>query len=317
MRAGWKPVAAADLGLADVIRFDHGKKTYALYRTEDGELYATDGLCTHGNTHLSNGLVKGKLIECSKHNGRFNLIDGSPARVPVCRGLVTYPIEERSGRIFINVSRAGGVGARPQKTYRFRVVSNCNVATFIKELVLEPLDARERISFTPGDYLQLDIPAYDAIRFRDFDIPEPFATVWERQHVFDLVARNPQAGRRNNYSLASNQQTESALRFNVRIATPPPGQDCAPGVGSSYVFSLKPGDVVSAIGPFGDFHIKPTQREMVYIGGGAGMAPLRAHLSHLLETGNTARKVSFWYGARSKQEIYYQDYFRKSSQPTP
>ena len=136
----------------------------------------------------------------------------------------------------------------------------------------------------PGDYLQLDIPAYDSIRFSDFDIPEPFATVWKKQHVFDLVARNPQPGRRNNYSLAGNPHTERQLRFNVRIATPPPGQDCAPGVGSSYVFSLKPGDTVSAIGPFGDFHIKPTQHEMVYIGGGAGMAPLRAHLSHLLET---------------------------------
>ena len=138
--------------------------------------------------------------------------------------------------------------------------------------------------FTPGDYLQIEIPAYDTIRFRDFDIPEPFATVWENQHVFDLVAHNPRAGQRNNYSLASNQQTEDTLRFNVRIATPPPGQDCAPGVGSSYVFSLKPGDIVTAIGPFGDFHLKPTQREMVYVGGGAGMAPLRAHLSHLLET---------------------------------
>ena len=308
---GWiEACAATDLGRADVVRFDHGKKTYALYRTEDGELYATDGLCTHGNVHLSLGLVKGKLIECSKHNGRFNLIDGSPARVPICRGLVTYPIAERNGRIFINVSRAGGVGARPQKTYQLRVVSNRSVATFIKELVLEPLDATEGISFTPGDYLQIDIPAYDEIRFRDFDIPQPFAAVWEHQHVFDLVARNPEAGRRNNYSLASNQERDRTLRFNVRIATPPPGQDCAPGVGSSYVFSLKPGDIVSAIGPFGDFHIKPTQREMVYIGGGAGMAPLRAHLSHLLETERSPRKVSFWYGARSKQEIFYQDYFQ-------
>jgi Na+-transporting NADH:ubiquinone oxidoreductase subunit F len=307
---GWiEACAASDLGLADVVRFDHGKKTYALYRTEDGELYATDGLCTHGNVHLSLGLVKGKLIECSKHNGRFNLLDGSPARVPICRGLVTYPIAERSGRIFVNVSRAGGVGARPEKTYQLRVVSNRSVATFIKELVLEPLDDSQKVSFTPGDYLQIDIPAYDTIRFRDFDIPLPFAAVWEQQHVFDLVARNPEAGRRNNYSLASNQETDRTLRFNVRIATPPPGQDCAPGAGSSYVFSLKPGDIVSAIGPFGDFHIKPTQREMVYIGGGAGMAPLRAHLSHLLETEQSARKVSFWYGARSKQEIFYQDYF--------
>jgi Na(+)-translocating NADH:ubiquinone oxidoreductase F subunit len=237
-------------------------------------------------------------------------MDGSPARVPICRGLATYPIAERNGRIFVNVSRAGGVGARPQETYQLRVVSNCNVATFIKELVLEPMDAAQRISFTPGDYLQIDIPAYDEIHFRDFDIAQPFATVWEHHHVFDLVARNPQPGRRNNYSLAGNQERDRLLRFNVRIATPPPGQDCAPGVGSAYVFSLKAGHIVTAIGPFGDFHIKPTQREMVYIGGGAGMAPLRAHLSHLLETEQTARKVSFWYGARSKQEIYYQDYFQ-------
>ena len=308
---GWLEVCpAAGLRRADVVRFDHAKKTYAVYRDQEGQLYATDGVCTHGNTHLSDGLVKGKMIECPKHNGRFNLVDGSPARAPVCRGLATYPIEERNGRLRLNVVRAGGAGAREQKTFWFRVVSNRSVATFIKELVLEPVNANERIAFKPGDYLQLDIPAYDAIRFRDFDIPQPFASVWERQHIFDLVARNPESGRRNNYSLASNQQTERTLRFNVRIATPPPGQDCAPGVGSSYVFNLKPGDVVSAAGPFGDFHVKPTQREMVYIGGGAGMAPLRAHLSHLLETEQTARKVSFWYGARSKQEIFYEDYFQ-------
>jgi Na(+)-translocating NADH:ubiquinone oxidoreductase F subunit len=309
---GWIAVCdSRDLGRADVIRFDHHKKTYAIYRDDESQLYATDGTCTHGNAHLSNGLVKGKIIECAKHNGRFNLMDGYPARTPICRGLVTYPVEEYGGRLRINVERAGGVGARARRTYQLRVVSNRSVATFIKELVLEPANDNQKITFTPGDYLQLDIPAYDTIRFRDFDIPEPFATVWKNQHVFDLVAHNPEGGRRNNYSLASNHQTENTLRFNVRIATPPPGQDCAPGTGSSYVFSLKPGDLVSGIGPFGDFHIKPTQREMVYIGGGAGMAPLRAHLSHLLETENTARKVSFWYGARSKQEVFYEDYFER------
>ena len=311
---GWVEVcAAADLRRSDVIRFDHGAKTFAVYRDQEGRLYATDGLCTHGNTHLSNGLIIGDMIECPKHNGRFHLADGSPARVPICRGLITYPVEQRNDAIHINVVRAGGAGARAQKTFSFRVVSNRSVATFIKELVLEPIDASVQFHFTPGDYLQLDIPAYDTIRFCDFDIPEPFATVWRNQHVFDLVAHNPQPGRRNNYSLASNRNTESMLRFNVRIATPPPGQDCAPGAGSSYVFSLKPGDIVSAIGPFGDFHIKPTQREMVYIGGGAGMAPLRAHLSHLLETEQAARKISFWYGARSRQEIFYEDYFQQLS----
>ena len=308
---GWvEACAAADLRRADAVRFNHARKTYAIYRDEENRLYATDGLCTHGNTHLADGLVKGALIECPKHNGRFNLIDGSPARAPICRGLATYPVAERAGRIHINVVRAGGAGARLQTTFGFRVVSNRSVATFIKELVLEPENPSDAVAFTPGDYLQLDIPAYDSILFRDFDIPEPYATVWRNQHVFDLIARNPDPGRRNNYSLAGNPRTERQLRFNVRIATPPPGQDCAPGAGSSYVFSLKPGDAVTAIGPFGDFHIKPTQHEMIYIGGGAGMAPLRAHLSHLLETEKTARKVSFWYGARSRQEIFYEEYFR-------
>jgi MocE subfamily Rieske [2Fe-2S] domain protein len=307
---GWIEVcAAADLGNSDVIRFDHGRKTYALYRDANGSLFATDGICTHGNNHLADGLVIGGTIECPKHNGRFNLADGSPARAPICRGLATYPLEERSGRLWLNLARAGGCGARQTKALRFRVVSNNNVATFIKELVMEPVDSSQTIGFEPGDYLQFDIPAYEEIRFAEFDIPEPYATVWRNQHVFDLVARNPMGGRRNNYSLASNKDTERALRFNIRIATPPPGQDCPPGAGSSYMFRLKPGDEVTAIGPFGDFHLKPTQKEMVYIGGGAGMAPLRAHLSHLFETGNTSRRVSYWYGARSRQELYYQEYF--------
>ncbi len=308
--AGWLPVCSSSaLRRADVVRFDHARKTYAVVRDEQGHVYATDGICTHGNTHLANGLVKGGIIECPKHNGRYNLIDGSPARTPICRGLATYPVEERDNQIWINVSRAGGAGVRAQQTCTFRVVSNKSVATFIKELILEPVDGAALPAFTPGDYLQFDIPAYDEIRFDDFDIPEPYASVWRAQHVFDLVAHNPTSGRRNNYSIASNAQLERALRFNVRIATPQPGQDCPPGAGSSYVFSLKPGDTVTAIGPFGDFHIKPTQHEMLYIGGGAGMAPLRAHISHLFQSQHTARKVTFWYGARSRQELFYQEYF--------
>lgn len=307
---GWIEICASvDLGLADVIRFDHGKRTYALYRDADGQLFATDGICTHGNTHLADGLVKGKIIECPKHNGRFHLADGSPARPPVCRGLATYPIEERSSRLWLNVAKSGGSGSRTEKTYALRVVSNRSVATFIKELVLEPIDAAEKIAFTPGDYLQLNIPAYEEIRFANFDIPEPYASVWRTQHVFDLIAKNPAGVKRNNYSLASNAETERGLRFNIRIATPPPGQACPPGVGSAYAFNLRPGDSVTAIGPYGDFHPKPTQREMVYIAGGAGMAPIRAHLSWLFETEQTARRVSFWYGARSHQEIFYEDTF--------
>jgi MocE subfamily Rieske [2Fe-2S] domain protein len=309
---GWVNVcAAADLGPTDIVRFDHRRKTYAILRDDSGHLHATDGICTHGNTHLAEGLVKEGIIECPKHNGRFHLSDGSPARAPICRGLAKYPVEERTGRLWINILQPEGAGARRQGAFKLRVVSNRNVATFIKELELEPCSSADTVMFSPGDYLQIDIPCYDSIRFRGFDIPQPYAEVWERQHVFDLVSRHLEEGRHNNYSIASNAALEKTLRFNVRIATPPPGQDCPPGVGSSYLFNLKPGDVVTAIGPFGDFHIKPTQREMVYIGGGAGMAPIRAHLSDLFETKKTRRKVSYWYGARSRQELFYADYFEK------
>ena len=306
---GWLEVCAATrLGKADVIRFDHAKKTYALYQTADGQFYATDGICTHGNTHLANGLMQGRIIECAKHHGRFDIADGSPKCAPVCVGLRTYPLENRSGKLFLNIIAANGLGARAQPTCKFHVVSNANVATFIKELVLEPMNGEGNPAFVPGDYLQLDIPAYNEIKFRNFAINAPFRAVWEANHVFDYAATNPAASRRN-YSLASNPIIEKNLRFNVRISTPPRGQDCPAGAGSSYAFSLKPGDTVTAIGPFGDFHIKPTQKEMVYIGGGAGMAPLRAHLSYLFETQKTARRVSFWYGARTRQDIYYADYF--------
>ena len=134
--------------------------------------------------------------------------------------------------------------------------------------------------------------------------------MWQKQHLFDLEAAN-YAPTRRNYSLASNPDKDNVLRFNIRIATPPIGQLCKAGTGSSYVFNLRPGDVVAAVGPFGDFKIKDTDREMVYVGGGSGMAPLRSHISYLLETLNTDRNISFWYGARSEQEMFYREYFEK------
>lgn len=304
---GWVD-AGPEAGLAagDVVRFDHGRKTFAIIRDAGGSLFATDGMCTHGNTHLADGLVVGGTIECPKHNGRFHLADGSPARAPICRGLATYPVESRNGRLFVRVTAPEGAGARPVETLRLKVLEARSVATFIREITLQP---ERPVSFQPGDYLQFDIPEFSEIRFADFDIPEPYAAVWRAQHVVDLVARNPANDKRNNYSLASDPGSESVLRLNVRIATPPPGQDCLPGAGSAHMFRVQPGDVLTASGPFGDFHIRPTQREMVYIGGGSGMAPLRSHLTNLFETQKTARKVSFWYGARSRQELFYQDHF--------
>ena len=308
---GWIAVGpAVHLKTNEVMRFDHDKKTYALVRNENGQFFAMDGICTHGNTHLVDGLIKDGMIECPKHNGRFHLLDGSPARAPICRGLSTYRLEERSGCLFLHPSRMGGLGQDQKQTWTFRVVSNQNVATFIKELVLEPTGTTSSMQFKPGDYLQFDIPAYEFNRFSKFDIPSRYRNAWEHLKAFDLVSRNTDSGRRNNYSLACNQATDKFLRFNIRIALPPEGHESSPGVGSSYLFSLKPGDTLTAIGPYGDFHIKPTQREMVYIGGGAGMAPMRAHLSHLFETEKTARKVSFWYGARTLQDVFYVNYFK-------
>lgn len=309
---GWVEVCDADiLHQEEAIRFDHVNRTFALYRTADGALYASDGICTHGNTHLGTGMVIGKTIECPKHNGRFNLEDGSPARAPICVGLKTYDVKEEGGKLKLDLGSAHGSGTEiPDITYKFRVVSNENVATFIKELVLEPETDNDMPGYRPGDYIQLDIPAYEKISFRDFAISERFKPVWESSHVFDYASTN-EAPTRRNYSLATNPGVDKLLRFNVRIATPPRGQDCPAGAGSTYVFNLKPGDKVTAIGPFGDFRIKDTGAEMVYLGGGAGMAPLRSHLSHLFETLKTGRKVSYWYGARSKQEMFYTAYFEK------
>ena len=314
---GWIEVcASAHLSVEDVIRFDHDNKTYAVYCTADGNFYASDGICTHGNTHLADGLVKGKLIECPKHNGRFDVTDGSPKRKPVCVALQTYPVRVTDGKILLNVAPPTTAATNTPRTYQFRVVSNDNVATFIKELVLEPLDVELVMDYQPGDYLQLNIPAYQEIGFREIEVKAPFSRVWEEQHVFDFKSRNDVPIRRN-YSFATNPAVDKQLRFNIRIATPPRGQACNGGAGSAYVHRLKPGDTITAIGPFGEFHIKPTQNEMVYLGGGSGMAPLRSHISHLLETQMSSRKISFWYGARSLQEVFYREYFEDLARRFP
>jgi len=303
---GWIDVCeAAVLTRNDVLRFDHDHHTYAIYRTEHDTVHATDGMCTHGNTHLADGLVKGTIVECPKHNGRFDITTGEPRRLPVCVALRTHEVQVVDGRILLKLPRQ-----MPESTYSFNVVSNRNVATFIKELVLAPADGSAWPAYRPGQYLQLRIPVYDSIGFRDFDVDEPYASVWRAHGLFDVTASNPLELRRN-YSLATNPASaDRVLRFNVRIATPPHGQACAAGVGSSFVWALKPGDTVTAGGPFGTFLIRDTNREMVYLGGGAGMAPIRSHLSHLLETLQTGRRVTFWYGARSRQEVFYDDYFR-------
>jgi Na+-transporting NADH:ubiquinone oxidoreductase subunit F len=309
---GWIEVCESEnLQVEDVVRFDHNKTSYAIYRSHDNKVYATDGICTHGNAHLADGMVKGNLIECGKHNGRFDFRDGSPQRKPVCVGLRTYPVKENDGKLWLNTAGANqGLLNQEQKRYHFEVVSNDNVATFIKDLVLRLQDGSPALEYQPGDYLQLEIPAYEERSLSKCNIQNPYDQIWKDQLVYKLRAVNPISIRRN-YSLASNPFKDKFVRFNVRLATPPPGLPYHAGSGSSYIFGLKPGDTISAIGPFGEFHIKDTAREMIYLGGGAGMAPLRSHISALLETRNITSKISYWYGARSLNEIFYQAYFEE------
>jgi Na(+)-translocating NADH:ubiquinone oxidoreductase F subunit len=188
------------------------------------------------------------------------------------------------------------------------VVSNDNIATYIKEVVLELDPGMSELNYKPGEYMQFDIPIYSTGSLRQVEVKPPYTAIWESQRIFDIPTGNPMVCRRN-YSFASNPAIDRDFRFNVRLATPPSDLAVSAGVGSAHIFRLKPGDKVTAIGPFGDFHIRESEREMVYLGGGAGMAPLRAHISYLLDTQQSTRRISYWYGARSKMEIFYQDYF--------
>lgn len=191
------------------------------------------------------------------------------------------------------------------KKWECTVQSNHNVATFIKELVLA-LPASEVVNFRAGGYMQLEAPA-GRVNFRDFAIEPEYRADWDRLKLWDLEAVIDEPLQRA-YSMANFPEERGVLKFNIRIATPPPGSaGIPPGKMSSWTFSLKPGDKVTVYGPFGEFFAKDTRKEMVFIGGGAGMAPMRSHIFDQLKRIGTDRQISFWYGARSLREMFYVD----------
>lgn len=200
------------------------------------------------------------------------------------------------------------------KKWECEVVSNKNVATFIKEFVVR-LPEGEKMDFQSGGYIQIDVPEI-TVDFKDIHVDERFLDDWDKFGLWDLKMVNDEPQFRA-YSMANHPAEGNVVMLNIRIATPPfdraknTWMDVNPGVCSSYVFSRKLGDKVTISGPYGEFFIKPTKREMIYIGGGAGMAPLRSHLFHLFHTEKTKdRKISFWYGGRSKKELFYTEQFR-------
>lgn len=189
-----------------------------------------------------------------------------------------------------------------------RVRSNRNVATFIKELVLE-LPPGEEVNFKPGGYIQVEVPPH-ALNYKSFDIDEKFLGDWTKFKMFQYQSRVHQPVSRA-YSMANYPGEKGIIKLNVRIASPPPRGPLGipPGQASSYIFNLKPGDEVVIAGPFGEFFIEESDSEMIYIGGGAGMAPLRSHIFELFKARKTTRKVTFWYGGRSLQEVFYAEEF--------
>ncbi|MDA3954843.1 MAG: NADH:ubiquinone reductase (Na(+)-transporting) subunit F [Bacteroidales bacterium] len=206
------------------------------------------------------------------------------------------------------------------KKWECEVVSNKNVATFIKEFVVK-LPEGEELNHQSGGYIQIDVPKLN-VDFKDFEIEEQFRDEWDQFNMWDLKMKNPEETYRA-YSMANYPKEGNIVKLNIRIATPPwdrsknTFQKVNPGICSSYIFSLKPGDKVTVSGPYGEFFIKDTDREMMYIGGGAGMAPLRSHIFHLFHTLKTGRKVTYWYGARSLREVFYEDEFRAIEKEFP
>ena len=194
------------------------------------------------------------------------------------------------------------------KRWECEVISNHNVATFIKELVLK-LPEGEKVDFRAGGYVQFEIPPYH-IHYKEMVIEDEYHADWERFNVFDNESEVDEVTIRA-YSMANYPEEKGIMKFNIRVASPPPGTDFLPGKMSSYLFTLKPGDKVTIFGPYGEFFAKETDAEMVFIGGGAGMAPMRAHIFDQLLRIHTDRKITFWYGGRNQRELFYVDEFDK------
>lgn len=202
------------------------------------------------------------------------------------------------------------------KKWDCTVRSNVNRATFIKELVLE-LPEGEQVDFKAGGYIQIECPPH-TVNYKDFEIEEEFREDWDTYDVWRYVSKVDEPVVRA-YSMANYPGEKGIIMLNVRVASPPPRapEGTPPGKMSSYIFDLKPGDKVTISGPYGEFFIKDTDAEMVYIGGGAGMAPLRSHIFELFRSRQTDRKVSYWYGGRSSRELFYIDHFRKIEEEFP
>lgn len=239
---------------------------------------------------------------------RCQVLDGGGSMLPTEQGHFTMGEAKAHWRLAcqVAVKQDMKIEVEPEffgvKQWECTVVSNDNVATFIKELVLEIPDG-DSVDFRAGGYVQLEVPAHE-VHYKDFSIGEKYRGDWEKFGLLNLVSKCDKTTVRA-YSMANYPEEKGIIKFNIRIATPPPKSTLPPGIMSSYVFNLKPGDKIKVFGPFGEFFAKDTAAEMVFIGGGAGMAPMRSHIFDQLRRLHSKRKISFWYGARSLKEMFY------------
>ena len=257
---------------------------------------------------------------------KCQVIEGGGSILPTEKDFFTRKEQQNNWRLGCQVKIKQDMKIRvPEevmgiKKWECEVISNHNVATFIKEFVVR-LPEGEELDFQSGGYIQIDVPKV-AVDFKDMEVEEEYRDEWDKFNMWDLKMVNTEPTYRA-YSMANHPAEGNIVMLNIRIATPPWDRakgtfmKVNPGICSSYIFSRKPGDKVMVSGPYGEFFIKDTKNEMVYIGGGAGMAPLRSHIFHLFNTAKTDRKISYWYGARSLREVFYEEEFRKIEKEFP
>jgi len=247
---------------------------------------------------------KGSCGQC-----RVKVFEGGGSILPTERSLITPREVRQNFRLACQVMVRQDMKIQVHddvfgvRKWTCRVASNRNVATFIKETVLE-LPPGEEMDFRAGGYIQLECPPHE-VRYRDFDIEEEYRSEWDSYGLWDYISVVKKRTTRA-YSMANYPGEKGVIILNVRIATPPPDKPKAPpGIVSSYIFGLKPDDEVVISGPYGEFFARDTDKEMVFVGGGAGMAPMRSHILDQLKRLHTKRKITFWYGARSTREMFY------------
>jgi Na+-transporting NADH:ubiquinone oxidoreductase subunit F len=249
---------------------------------------------------------------------KCKVVDGGGSMLPTEAGHFTMGEAKEHWRLScqVAVKQDMKIEVEPEffgvKQWECEVISNQNVATFIKELVLKIPDG-ESVDFRAGGYVQLEVPPHE-VEYKNFDIEERFRGDWEKFGLFNHKSKCDKTTIRA-YSMANYPDEKGLIKFNIRIATPPPRSNHPPGIMSSFVFNMKPGDKIKVFGPFGEFFAKETDNEMVFIGGGAGMAPMRSHIFDQLCRLHSKRKITFWYGARSKKEMFYvEDYDRLAAE---